>query len=158
MDACKVRVSAPVQVPAPRRAHRNCFAKTEAWRDFGRVGFTREVENLIASLRGLPENRSRSIPRESRSLQSLIPKLLEDHLASSESLEEQIAKEWETIIGSANAAYARPLRVESKSRLFVAVSNNVIRQELFFHRKLILERVRNLPGCSTIREVVLRTG
>lgn len=120
--------------------------------------FSREIENLIASLRGLPEDQGVSRRREPRGLGNLIPELLHRHLPPKGGVVELIRGDWEKVVGPANAAYSQPYRLEGNRRLLVNVSNPVIRQELFFHRKMILERIRGIPGCSSIRELRLLTG
>jgi hypothetical protein len=33
-----------------------------------------------------------------------------------------------------------------------------VRNELFHHRKLIVEKIRRLPGCAHVREINVRAG
>jgi len=42
--------------------------------------------------------------------------------------------------------------------LLVLVSHAVVRNELFHHRLMILEKLRKLPGCAEIRGLTLRAG
>ena len=37
-------------------------------------------------------------------------------------------------------------------------SHSVVRNELFFHRQSVLAKIKALPGCATIRGLVLRSG
>lgn len=122
------------------------------------MAFPRHIENMIASLRGLPPDRSRSRLRETAPIGDLVSGLLDKYRIGMPSMEETIMQNWDTTVGSANAGFVHLLKIENERRVLVAVSNPIVRQELFFHRKLILERIRALPGCGQIRELVLRAG
>ena len=119
--------------------------------------FSRTVENLIADLRGLPEDDGRSRKRKPTDLGSLIDALLIKHRISHDSLEHSIRDKWPEIVGVANATYSHPLVVE-RAQLIVLVSHAVVRNELFLHRQTIVEKLRKLPGCADIRGVALRAG
>ncbi len=119
--------------------------------------FSREVENLIAGLRGLPEDASRSKRRKTTELASLIDELLVKYRISHDSLEHSIREKWPELVGVANATYSHPLVVE-RNLLVVLVSHAVVRNELFHHRLQILEKLRKLPGCEGIKGLTLRAG
>ena len=119
--------------------------------------FSRTVENLIADLRGLPEDDSRSRKRKATDLGSLIDSLLIKHRISHDSLEHSIRDKWPEIVGVANATYSHPLVVE-RAQLIVLVSHAVVRNELFMHRLSILAKVKKLPGCEGIKGLALRAG
>jgi hypothetical protein len=122
------------------------------------MSFPRHVENLIASWRGFPANRSRSRPRETLPMDQLMSGLIEKHRLGMPSIEDTISENWPTIVGPANAQFVNLLKIENERRVLVAVTNPIVRQELFFHRKLILQRIKALPGCKGIWEIVLRAG
>ena len=119
--------------------------------------FSRTVENLIADLRGLPDDDSRSRKRKATDLGSLIDALLIKHRISHDSLEHSIRDKWSEIVGVANATYSHPLIVE-RAQLIVLVSHAVVRNELFMHRLSILAKVKKLPGCEGIKGLALRAG
>lgn len=119
--------------------------------------FSREVENLIAGLRELPEDRTRSKRRKPAELASLIDELLVKYRISHDSLEHSIREKWPELVGVANATYSHPLVVE-RNLLVVLVSHAVVRNELFLHRASILEKLRQLPGCDGIKGINLRSG
>lgn len=119
--------------------------------------FSRTVENLIADLRGLPDDDSRSRKRKAIDLGSLIDALLVKHRISHDSLEHSIRDKWPEIVGVANATYSHPLVVE-RAQLIVLVSHAVVRNELFMHRLSILAKVKKLPGCEGIKGLALRAG
>ncbi|HEY0863507.1 MAG TPA: DciA family protein [Lacunisphaera sp.] len=119
--------------------------------------FSRAVENLIAGLRDLPEDTSRSRNRRASELTSLIDELLVKHRISHDSVEHSIREKWAELVGVANAAYSHPLVVEKKL-LVVLVSHAVVRNELFLHKDAIVEKLRKLPGCTEIKGLALRSG
>jgi hypothetical protein len=118
---------------------------------------SREVENLISDLRGLPGDRGRSRRRKTQDLGPLIDELLVKYRISHESIEHSIRDKWAELVGVANASYSHPLVVE-RAQLVVLVSHSVVRNELFHHRMEILGRVQKLPGCGGIKGLNLRSG
>lgn len=119
--------------------------------------FSREVENLIAGFRGLPEDDTRSKRRQPADLAALVDELLVKYRISHDSLEHSIREKWPELVGAANASYSHPLVVE-RNQLVVLVSHAVVRNELFLHRAAILAKLRQLPGCAAIKSLHLRTG
>jgi hypothetical protein len=119
--------------------------------------FSREVENLIAGFRELPEDDNRSKRRKPTDLAALIDELLVKYRISHDSLEHSIREKWPELVGAANASYSHPLVVE-RNQLVVLVSHAVVRNELFLHRTAILEKLRQLPGCAAIKSLHLRSG
>lgn len=119
--------------------------------------FSHEVENLIASFRGVPEDTGRSKRRKTADLGTLIDELLIKYRISHDSLEHSIREKWPELVGRANAAYSHPVVVE-RGQLLVLCSHAVVRNELFHHRLQILEKLRQLPGCNGIRGITLRAG
>ncbi|MDI1320171.1 MAG: DUF721 domain-containing protein [bacterium] len=119
--------------------------------------FSRAVENLIAGLRELPEDRSRSKKRKVTELSSVIDELLVKYRISHDSLEHSIREKWPELVGVANASYSHPVTVE-KNLLVVLVSHAVVRNELFQHRESIMEKLKKLPGCGHIKGLALRSG
>ena len=119
--------------------------------------FSRAVENLIAGLRSLPEDKSRSKKRRPTELTSVIDELLVKYRISHDSVEHSIREKWAELVGVANATYSHPLTVEKKL-LVVLVSHSVVRNELFLHRDSILEKLRKLPGCTDVKGLALRSG
>jgi hypothetical protein len=119
--------------------------------------FSRAVENLIADLRGIPDDELRSKQRKTTGLAPLIDELLVKYRISHDSLEHSIREQWPALVGVANASYSHPLVVE-RALLVVLVSHAVVRNELFQHREQILAKLQKLPGCSHIKGLALRTG
>jgi hypothetical protein len=138
-------------VPAPRLLHPRIMAVEPH-------DFKRPVENLIATMRGLPTDTSRSRRRESQELGPLIERLLERYKIGRSSPEHTVREHWPELVGEANAAYSHPAHLLPGQRLVVLVSHGVVRNELFLHREALLAKVRALPGCSGIRALTFRTG
>lgn len=120
--------------------------------------FSRNVENLIANLRGLPENRSRSRLRPELRIDSVVEVLLERHQIGQTKPAETIMAHWKELVGSTAAHRCAPLRIDERGNLFVAVANPVIKQELLFRKRQILARLQQLPGCEHLNDIVLRAG
>lgn len=123
----------------------------------GAKPFSREVENLIASLRALPGDDGRSKRRQTVDLATLIDELLVKYRISHDSIEHSIRERWAEVVGAPNAAYSHPVVLE-RGQLLVLVSHGVVRNELFLHRMEILAKLRKLPGCAGIKGLTLRAG
>ena len=103
--------------------------------------FSRAIENLIADLRQVPADRSRSKRRKTTDLGAVIDELLVKYRISHDSLEHSIREKWTELVGEANASYSHPLTVE-RNLLVVLVSHSVVRNELFLHREAIVAKLR----------------
>lgn len=119
--------------------------------------FSHEVENLIASFRGLPTDESSARNRKTHDLGALIDELLVKYRISHDSIEHSIREKWADLVGRANASYSHPVVVE-RGQLLVLCSHAIVRNELFHHRLQILEKLRKLPGCDSIKGITLRAG
>lgn len=120
--------------------------------------FNRNIQNLIANLRGLPEDRGRSRVRDTRTIDELMQRLVQRHSIGTASPEDTIRDAWPSIVGASNEQFAQPSRIERERCLVIAVSDPVVRQELQFNKPLIIKRIRALSGCGKIREIVFRAG
>jgi hypothetical protein len=121
--------------------------------------FSRTAEDLIASLRRLPNE----IPygmrkRPTKDLGPLIEEILVKNQIGRDSPEHTIREKWTEIVGPANAQYSHPARIERERSLVVLASHSVVRNELFHHRLMILGKIQKLPGCNHVREINIRAG
>lgn len=132
---------------------------TPSWApgDNSTVKFRRDVENLIASLRGLPGDFSRSREDRAVGLGSLVSVLEERHALQRESPEHVIMAHWREILGP-HADRCRPERVDKAGRLVIQVSSAVLKQELAFQERTILRKIAQLSGCEGIRGLLFRAG
>ena len=120
--------------------------------------FSREIENLIASLRGLPGDDARTKHRREQPLGDAIDKLLQKYKVGIDAPDHTIRTHWAEIVGSANAAYSHPVKIDTKGKLLVLVSHAVVRDEIRLLDTIILQRVRQLNGCEKVVGHTLRAG
>jgi hypothetical protein len=127
--------------------------------DAQRPSFSRRAERAIANFRGVPDKDPPGMrKRPARELASVVEDLRIRYGIGRSSIEDAIRERWPELVGPANAAYSHPLRMEPGRRLIVLASHSVVRNELFLHREAIVERIRQLPGCSELKELWIRAG
>ncbi len=120
--------------------------------------FSRDIENLIASLRGLPTDDSRSKRRKEQPIGLSIDKILRQYHIGEEAPDHTIRQHWADVVGSANAAYSHPVKIDKKGKLLVLVSHAVVRDELRLLETIMLQRIRRLHGCENVTGLTLRAG
>jgi len=124
-----------------------------------RPPFSRIAEELIGDFRGVPFREPRRMHRrQTKPVAQLIEELLVRNQIGRHSTEQTIRDHWAEIVGTANAAYSHPVRIDRGKSLLVLVSHAVVRNELTIHRESILGKVRKLPGCDQITEIRMRAG
>lgn len=119
--------------------------------------FPQDIENLIAQLRGLPQDYSRSRLRHSQTIDYLIDVNLKSLKLGQPRPEDHIMANWRNIVGEKNAHRSCP-KIISKGTLIISVSNSTIRNELLFERSNILKRLCALPGCQHIAGISFLAG
>ena len=120
--------------------------------------FSRIAEELVGDLRGMSvDEPRRAVKRPTQELASVIDQLMTKHQVGRPSAEQAIRDNWAEIVGAANAAYSHAVTIE-RNRLVVLASHSVVRNELFHHREQIVARIRQFPGCETIKSLNLRGG
>jgi hypothetical protein len=120
--------------------------------------FTRLAEKTIAEFRRIdPGVPARMRRRPTQAVADLIEELRVKHRIGREAPEDAVRLAWAEVVGSANASYSHPLRIEG-SRLIVQATHSVVRNELFLHRREIVERIRKLPGCDVVSHLQLKAG
>jgi hypothetical protein len=120
--------------------------------------FSRIAEELVGELRHIPtEEPRRAKRRATQPLAAVIEDLLQKHKIGRDAPEHTIRDHWVEIVGSASAAYSHPARLE-RNMLTVLAAHAVVRNELFLHRDEIVARIRQLPGCETVKAISLRVG
>lgn len=120
--------------------------------------FKKNVERLIANLRGIPENYEGEAPKTERDMGSVLDRILTKYKIGVDSLEDKILANWPQIVGPANAKNCAPNRIEKERTLLIAVSNPVIRQELEFNKRLILQNLHKIDGGKKIRYIYFKSG
>ena len=116
------------------------------------------MENLIANLRGIPEDHSLIERKGPKDLDGIITSVMERYKIGIESLEDHIRENWKAIVGEENARYCHPVRIERDTTLIIAVTNPIIRQELQFNRTILLQKIHKIKNGREIRQVVFKSG
>ncbi|HTQ32179.1 MAG TPA: DUF721 domain-containing protein [Opitutaceae bacterium] len=123
------------------------------------IPFSRVAEQLIGEFRGVPFNEpARMRKRPTTALGPLIEELLVKHRIGRVSPEDALRERWPELVGPANAAYSHAAYIDARGRLTVLAAHAVVRHELFLHRETIVARLRAVPGCGHVRELVIRAG
>src|SRR5476651_1602129 len=118
--------------------------------------YPRQTNNLIATLRGLPEDHSVAKLRPAYALGSLIEVLEEKYKLGQAKVEDLIAQHWTEIVGKEAAHRSNPQKVIGGAILLIQLSNPVLLQELRFKQNQILDRIHRLPGGGIIKAVNFR--
>ena len=69
--------------------------------------------------------------------------------------ETTITQKWEEVIGKPMAKYTKKVYV-SKGVLYVEVTSSVARNELVMSRSVLIERLNEITGSETIKEIIFR--
>lgn len=121
--------------------------------------FSKLAEELIGDFRGMAYNEpGRQKKRPTKDLAALVEDLLQKYQIGRDAPEHTIRERWTELVGPANAAYAHPVQIDPRGRLLVLVSHSVVRNELFHHRAILLQRIQALPGCDHVKALTLRAG
>lgn len=121
--------------------------------------FSRIAQELIGDFRHIPdETPAGQRVRPTKDMPALVESLLVKYKIGREAAEHTIREKWSEIVGPANAHYSHAVDIDARGRLLVLASHSVVRNELFHHRKLIVEKIRKLPGCAHVRELNVRAG
>lgn len=147
-----------------------------------RAHFPRSTRNLLALLRGLPEeqqpdpntvvvkkNSSESAARKwlrtenaayTTNREFVVPAdtmddILKSHGIFGGSLQSQIRENWEKIVPASLASRCIPTELRNGfSTLVVACENAVIRQQIEFRKRSILKKINALPGCEKVQKII----
>ena len=121
--------------------------------------FSFQAEKLIAALRRVPDTTPpRMKKRPTKELSGLVEELMVKFQIGRDSPEQLIRDNWPELVGPANAHYSHAAQIDPRGRLTVLAGHAVVRNELFIHRQMIVERIRKLPGCGHVRELNIRAG
>ena len=121
--------------------------------------FPRHVENLIATFRGLPPNRSRARDRAGiNTMGSLVDNCIDRYQIGQDTAEEIILSNWPRIVGKVYARRCKPERIDRSGALIIAVTNTTLRRELQFMEDRILTATRSLEGCEKVTSIGFKAG
>jgi len=121
--------------------------------------FNHVARQLVAAFRGVPDNTpARQIKRPTQSLAPLIEELLLEHRIGRASPEDAIRENWPSLAGHGNAQHSHPGLIDPRGKLTILCSHQIVRTELNFHHATLLARIRALPGCAGIKDLIIRAG
>lgn len=115
--------------------------------------FSRTVQNLLANLRGLPEDRGRSTDRALRSIDDAVQDAFRKLRLDKPAPETAIVAHWLELLPLKLARRTAPLRVLEGGKLVVQCENAVIKSEVRFHERAMLAKIRQLRGCQDVRAI-----
>ncbi|MDR1366558.1 MAG: DUF721 domain-containing protein [Puniceicoccales bacterium] len=119
------------------------------------VKFSRRIQNLIADFRGLPQDNSSSALKDERSVEQLFRDILKKYVTKSDiKVGTEIFENWPRIVGDMFCGLCTPHRITTTNALIIKVQNSVVRQELFFRKEEILQRIREICPQSDVRTIV----
>ena len=114
---------------------------------------SRATLNLLANLRGLPEDRSRSTERDMKSLDDAMGEAFRKLRLDKPVPEDAIIAHWSELLPMKLARRSSPLKVVEGGRLVIQCENAVIKTELRFRERALLAKIRELPGCLEVRSL-----
>ncbi|HNX05714.1 MAG TPA: DUF721 domain-containing protein [Opitutales bacterium] len=117
----------------------------------------RNIEDAVADFRGLPRASAHEWDSGAANMGSLLEVLIEKYKIGQERPEQTIMAHWREIMGD-NAARCAPERIDTQGRLVVQVSNPILRRELAFTRRPLVQKLRHLKGCEHITDIEFRAG
>jgi len=120
------------------------------------MNFDRRTENLLANLRGIPENPSKSRMRDSKPLKSIMEGILEQFQIEQPKIEQLLMQHWKKVMGARFAHRSAPQRIIDGKRLVVFVGNSTLKQEMEFEKRRMLDKIKSLPGCEEISELIFK--
>jgi hypothetical protein len=115
--------------------------------------FSRNVLNLLANLRGLPEDKSRSSLRDSVSIDDAVTQAFRKLRLDKPVPEDAIIASWNKLLPLKLARRCAPLRVIEDGRLIIQCESAVIKSEARFFEKSLLQKIRELPGCRQVKAI-----
>lgn len=121
------------------------------------MNFSKNIEDLIADFRGLPRNTTASSKHPPVPLDNLLVVLKEKYKLEKPSTERTLVENWVEIFGTKLAGRCNPVRIKEERVLIVSVTNQTLRSELQFRKRAILKKIHTLPGCTSIKEIIIRS-
>ena len=117
--------------------------------------FSRSVQNLLANLRGVPEDRGRSTSRTTKSLDEAMTEVFQKLRFDRITPEDTLIAQWHTLLPIKLAKRCAPIKVHDDGKLIVQCESSIVKTEVQFHAKAMLEKIKLLPGCQSIRVLTL---
>lgn len=120
--------------------------------------FSKEIQSLIASLRGIPSDRNYRATRPSKSIFDLLSSGLKKYKIGEIRPEALIMGQWKEIVGPSFAHRCSPKTITADGTLIIQTSNSTIKNELLFNQSKILKQIQNIEGCKNIKRVLIKEG
>ncbi len=117
----------------------------------------RSIEDAVADFRGLPRANEHEWDKGAANMASLVEVLIEKYKIGQERPEQTIMAHWREIMGE-NASRCAPERIDTQGRLVVLVANPILRRELAFSRRPLVQKLRRLKGCESLTDIEFRAG
>jgi predicted nucleic acid-binding Zn ribbon protein len=93
--------------------------------------------------------------KQSKPLGAVLDQLLKNLGIADRVDEQKVLIEFETILGESFCRRARAVRIE-KGVLVIEVVSSAWRQELFYQKKLIQQRINSYFGENVVKEIIFR--
>jgi predicted nucleic acid-binding Zn ribbon protein len=93
--------------------------------------------------------------RKTVHISEVIQELLKKNNMKSRLDETTITQKWEEVVGKTMAKYTQKVYV-SKGILYVEVTSSVARNELAMNRSILIERLNEITGSETIKDIIFR--
>ncbi|MCB9261614.1 MAG: DUF721 domain-containing protein [Flavobacteriales bacterium] len=90
-----------------------------------------------------------------QSLKDLIETMFDSYELGEKMAENRIKNEWETIIGKTIARNTAKLSIHKKT-LYIEVLSAPLKNELFYHKQIIVEKVNTYIGKKIIEDIKIK--
>lgn len=111
--------------------------------------------DLVSNLRNLPEELEyRPYLKKTHSVDQAIQVFLNQYGVGKKTIYQTIMENWREVIGSDLAHRCKPYKIINNHDFVLGVANSVVKQELQFNKLGILSRIRRLPGCQHIQNLI----
>lgn len=120
--------------------------------------FNYHIDGLIANFRNIPR-RNRFLKSNTLDISSVITRLEQKYKIITEKLPQQaLMEQWKDIVGSKNAHRCSPQKITPTGILKISVGNAAVKSELTFQKLAILRKIRLIPECTKIIDVLFVSG
>ncbi|MFZ9201022.1 MAG: HAD-IA family hydrolase [Opitutales bacterium] len=123
-----------------------------------RTRLTRAQRNLVANLRGQPEERGRSSERAVRTIDQAVEEAVRRMGIDRPVPEHAISAAWSRLLPPALARRTAPLRILPDGKLMIQCDGATVRSEATFLARGLLAKIRELPGCGHVKAVGFTVG
>ncbi|OIO59705.1 MAG: hypothetical protein COZ46_03400 [Verrucomicrobia bacterium CG_4_10_14_3_um_filter_43_23] len=123
-----------------------------------KYAFSQKETELISELRGIPYPSRKLNLSTLFSIDSLLERNFKKYNIGRKTSEMVIMENWKAIVGSQRAHRCCPSKIIEGGVLIITINNPILRNELYFERRQILNKIHALPGCESIKDILLDLG